>query len=208
MDIMRDMPDNAFDLAIVDPPYGIGEANILKNKTRGKITKSKSYKVFSGKDAEPPTIDYFIELFRISRNQIIWGANYFISRIPHDSPCWIVWDKDNGVNDFADCELAWTSFPTSVRRIKYKWQGMLQENMKNKEVRIHPTQKPVALYKWLLYKYAKQGDKILDTHGGSMSSAIAAHDMGFEMTIIEKDPEYFAKASRRLQWHQAQQKLF
>lgn len=208
MDIMQEMPDNAFDLAIVDPPYGIGEANILKNKTRGKITKSKRYKVFSGKDAEPPTIDYFRELFRISRNQIIWGANYFISRIPRDSPCWIVWDKDNGENDFADCELAWTSFPTAVRRFKYKWQGMLQENMKNKEVRIHPTQKPVALYKWLLFKYAKECDKILDTHGGSMSSAIAAHDMGFEMTIIEKDPEYFAAARRRLQWHQAQQKLF
>lgn len=113
-----------------------------------------------------------------------WGANHFISKIPFDSPCWIVWDKDNGNNDFADCELAWTSFSYAVRKFKYKWHGMLQENMKNKEIRIHPTQKPVALYKWLLTSYAKPGMRILDTHGGSMSHAIAAHDLGFDLTII------------------------
>ena len=102
-------------------------------------------------------------MFRISKNQIIFGANHFISRIPFDSSCWIVWDKNNGNSDFADCELAWTSFKSAVRKFKYTWQGMLQEDMKNKEFRIHPTQKPVALYRWIFEKYAEKGMKILDT---------------------------------------------
>jgi site-specific DNA-methyltransferase (adenine-specific) len=205
--LMARYPDKYFDLAIVDPPYGIGEDG-SKNHTRGKFAISKNYKAFSGNDINSPDIYYFNELIRISKNQIIWGANHFISKIPYDSSCWIVWDKDNGETDFADCELAWTSFRTSVRKYKFKWQGMLQQNMKNKEVRIHPTQKPVALYKWLLDKYAKQGDKILDTHLGSGSIAIGCHDYGFNLTACELDKEYYEKALDRLKKHQMQQKLF
>lgn len=206
MEYMRSLPDKCFDLAIVDPPYGIGEDG-SKNHTRSKIATSKDYKAYSSGDKEPPSLDYWIELQRVSKNIIAWGANHYISRLPFDSSCWIVWDKDNGENDFADCELAYTSFKTAVRRFKWKWHGMLQQNMKNKETRIHPNQKPVALYEWLLINYAKQGDKILDTHGGSFSHAIACHDLGFELTIIEKDKDYFDAAIKRLKQHQRQQVL-
>ena len=207
MDIMRDMPDKAFDLAIVDPPYGIGE-NGDKNSSRGKIAKAKSYKAFAGCDKTPPPEEYFNELIRVSKNQVIWGANHFVSRIPFDSPCWIVWDKQNGENDFADCELAYTSFTSAVRKFTFRWAGMLQGDMKNKETRIHPTQKPVALYKWLLTHYAKPGDKILDTHLGSGSICIACHDLGFEMTGIELDKDYYEAAKKRIMDHQLQGKLF
>ena len=207
MQLMARYPDKYFDLAIVDPPYGIGEDG-SKNHSRGKFAISKNYKAFAGNDISSPSKEYFNELIRVSKNQIIWGANHFISKIPFDSSCWIVWDKDNGETDFADCELAWSSFKTSVRKYKFKWQGMLQENMKNKEVRIHPTQKPVALYKWLLDKYVKQGNKILDTHLGSGSIAIACHDYGFDLTACELDKEYYEKALDRLKKHQMQQKLF
>jgi len=207
MELMARYPDKHFDLAIVDPPYGIGEDG-SKNHSRGKFAISKNYKSFAGNDLNAPEKEYFNELKRISKNQIIWGANHFISKIPFDSSCWIVWDKDNGETDFADCELAYTSFKTAVRRFKFKWQGMLQENMKNKEIRIHPTQKPVALYKWILDKYAKKGDIILDTHLGSGSIAIACHDYGFDLTACELDEEYYNKALDRLKKHQMQQKLF
>ena len=199
-------PDKHFDLAIVDPPYGIGESGD-KNSSRSCIATSKNYKAFHGDDLKPPDDDYFRELIRVSKNQIIWGSNHFISRIPYDSPCWIVWDKDNGLNDFADCELAWTSFKTAVRRIRYKWHGMLQENMKNKEHRIHPTQKPVALYKWLLTNYAKEGDLILDTHVGSASSLIACHDLGFDAVGFELDEDYYKASKQRLKDHMAQMRI-
>ncbi len=207
MDYLPQFSDKYFDLAIVDPPYGIGE-NGDKNHTRGKLAKAKNYKAFSGKDSKAPDKEYFGELFRVSKNQIIWGANHFIHLIPYDSSCWIVWDKDNGDNDFADCELAWTSFNTAVRRIKYRWAGMLQENMKNKETRIHPTQKPIALYEWILERYAKKGDKILDTHVGSASSLIACHNMGFDYIGFEKDQHYYDLASKRLEQEKAQMTLF
>ena len=132
MEGMKQFPDKYFDLAVVDPPYGIGESG-SKNNTRSKLAKSKNYKAFSGNDKEPPDSAYFNELFRVSKSQIIWGANHFISKIPFDSSCWIVWDKMNGENDFADCELAWTSFKTAVRKFEFRWQGMLQHDMKNKE---------------------------------------------------------------------------
>lgn len=170
---------------------------------------SKSYHSFD--DDESPSPEYFSELFRVSKNQIIWGANHFISKLPSDtidSSCWIVWDKDNGKNDFADSELAWTSFNSAVRNFRFRWQGMLQEDMKNKEFRIHPTQKPVKLYEWLLSNYAKQGDKILDTHLGSGSIAIACDKMGFELTACEIDEEYYNGAVKRLKFHQEQLNLF
>jgi site-specific DNA-methyltransferase (adenine-specific) len=144
---------------------------------------------------------------RVSKNQIVWGANHFIERINKNSSCWIVWDKD-GFGDQADCEIAWTSFKTAVRKYKFTWNGFRQEDMKNKEIRFHPTQKPVALYKWLLDKYAKEGDKILDTHLGSGSIAIACHDYGFDLTACELDKEYFDKAMQRINNHTAQLKLF
>ena len=203
MQLMSRYPDNYFDLAIVDPPYGIGEAS-AKIHTRHHSQKKYTIKDW---DNEPPNEEYFSELIRVSKNQIVWGANHFIERINKNSSCWIVWDKD-GFGDQADCEIAWTSFKTAVRKFKYTWNGFRQQDMKNKEVRFHPTQKPAALYKWLLDKYAKQGDKILDTHLGSGSIAIACHDYGFELTACELDTEYYEKAVQRIKNHVSQQKLF
>ena len=207
MEGMKQFPDKYFDLAVVDPPYGIGESG-SKNNTRSKLAKSKNYKAFSGNDKEPPDSAYFNELFRVSKSQIIWGANHFISKIPFDSSCWIVWDKMNVENDFADCELAWTSFKTAVRKFEFRWQGMLQHDMKNKEERIHPTQKPIALYSWILKNYAKPGFKILDTHLGSGSSRIAAYDAGLDFVGYEICKEYFDKQEQRFQDHIAQMSLF
>ena len=207
MEYMATLPDKAFELCIVDPPYGIGESG-EKNYTRSKLATSQNYKAFGGQDKEPPPQEYFIELFRISKNQIIFGANHFISRMPHDSSCWVVWDKDNGENDFADCELAWTSFPKAVRQFTFRWQGMLQGNMLDKESRIHPTQKPVALYEWLLTHYAKPGDRILDTHLGSGSSRIACYNLGFDFVGCEIDKDYFEAQERRFQAYTAQASLF
>ena len=197
MTYMATLEDNAFDLAIVDPPYGISESGGT-NKSRGLLAVSKDYKPFAGGDLEPPSIEYFIELQRISKNQIIWGANHFIDRVMKPSSCWIVWDKINGKTDFADCELAYTSFKTAVRQFRFQWQGMLQGDMKNKEARIHPTQKPVKLYEWLLTNYAKPDQRILDTHLGSGSSAIAAHYFGCEFVGIELDEDYYNAAVNRI----------
>lgn len=207
LEAMQKMPDNAYDLAIIDPPYGIGEDG-SKNHTRSMIAKSKNYKAYSGNDLNAPKAEYWNELKRISKNQIVWGANHFISRLPFDSSCWIVWDKDNGENDFADCELAYTSFNTAVRKFKWRWQGMLQQNMKNKQERIHPNEKPIQLYKWLLQNYAKKGDKILDTHGGSMSIAIACWDLGFDLDLWEIDKDYFEAGKKRFENHKRQLQLF
>lgn len=197
MEYMKNIPDKFFNLAIVDPQYGIGEDG-KSNHSRGKLAKAKQYTPKHW-DNEPMSPQYFKELFRVSKNQIIWGANHFITRINKDSPCWIVWDKDNGANDFADCELAFTSFPNAVRKFKYRWNGMLQENMKNKEIRIHPTQNPVDLYAYLLKKFAKEGDKIFDSHLGSGSSRIAAYKLGFDFYGCEIDKEYFASANERFE---------
>lgn len=224
MEYMATQPDNSFDLAIVDPPYGLGEAGRrsggrgskggapkfwgTKNRnTRGTAIPSTQFEIKDWDD-EPPPIEYFEELCRVSKNQIIWGANHFIDRIPKASPCWIVWDKDNSTSNFADCELAYASFKTAVRLFKFRWAGMLQGNMANKEKRIHPTQKPVALYSWLLEKYAKPGQRILDTHLGSGSHAIAAYKAGVEFVGTELDPDYFADAEAWYQKETAQQNLF
>jgi len=145
---------------------------------------------------------------RISKNQIIWGANHFIENVAINSSCWIVWDKDNGRTDFADCELALTSFITAVRKFKFTWNGMLQGDMKNKEVRTHPTQKPVKLYDWLLANYAEKGQKILDTHLGSGSSAIAAHYFGVDFVGCELDIDYFNAAKQRFEDSTRQTTLF
>ncbi len=208
MDLMATLADKAFELAIVDPPYGIGESG-HRNKSRCKLAVAKDYKSFAGGDIKPPNSDYFTNLVRVSNNQIIWGANHFADRLPcPKSPCWVVWDKVTGNSDFADSELAYTSFKSAVRNFRFQWSGMLQGDMKNKEQRIHPTQKPVALYQWLLNNYAKQGDKILDTHLGSGSSAIAANKLGFEFVGIELDKDYFNAACARIEKALSQQDMF
>lgn len=207
MELMARYPDNYFDLAIVDPPYGIKEVSYRENRSKKSFGKKKNYNNNLWTQ-EKPNKFYFKELFRVSKNQIIWGGNYFINHL-YPTRSFIVWDKlSEDSQQVADCELAWTSFDRSVKKFTYRWNGMLQGDMKNKETRIHPTQKPVALYKWLLDKYAKQGDKILDTHLGSGSIAIACHDYGFELTACELDSEYYEKSVQRIKNHVAQQKLF
>jgi site-specific DNA-methyltransferase (adenine-specific) len=205
MEFMKDIPDKFYDLAVVDPPYGIGEDG-KSSHSRGRKGKVKKYTAKNW-DNSAPNKQYFNELLRVSKNQIIWGANHFISQIPFNSSCWIVWDKDNS-GDFADCELAWSSFNSAVRKFKYRWNGMLQQDMKNKQIRIHPTEKPVKLYEWLLMNYAKEGDKILDTHGGSQSSRIACYNLGYELDIIELDQEYFDQGNKRFEEHKQQLRLF
>ena len=202
MELMGTFPDGHFDLAIVDPPYGIG-AYATGSMGGGVLAKKSTYAPTKWDTSAPPT-EYFTELRRVSRNQIVWGANHFIDRMPWASSCWIVWDKQNGENYFADCELAWASFGGAVRKFEYRWQGMLQGNMAEKEQRIHPPQKPVALYRWLLDRYAKPGQRILDTHLGSGSHAIAAHYAGVHLTACEIDPDYFAAAQERIKRETAQ----
>jgi len=202
---MKEYPDNYFDLAVVDPFYGIKEDGHRENQTRSKLAQSKKYHSALW-DQDPPDKKYFIELNRVSINQIIFGANHFGYMPP--SPCWLVWNKKNGVNHFADSELAWTSFKTAVRAFDFVWQGMLQGDMKNKEHRIHPTQKPVKLYEWIFKNYAEEGQKILDTHLGSGSSRIAAYNYKMNFTGYEIDKDYFEAAEKRYQNHIAQLNIF
>ena len=187
MDIMKDIPDKFFELAIVDPPYGNIDAIGLIN-SNGHSANRKDYKQF--KNIAPDEI-YFQELKRISKNQIIWGGNFFGLKGGY-----LCWNKEGTA--FGEAELAYCSMFNSVRIYKYTWNGMIQENMKNKEQRIHPTQKPVKLYEWLLLNYAKEGDTILDTHFGSLSIGIACEKLGFELTAIELDKDYYRMAKQRL----------
>lgn len=196
MEFMKQFPDKFFDLAVVDPPYGINmDGGVIGISRKAKNT---AYTVKEW-DKAAPDRSYFDELMRVSKNQIIFGANHFISRIALDSSCWIVWNKENGNNPFADCELAWTSFKTAVRMFTYRWQGMLQGNMKDKEIRIHPTQKPRALYAWIFENFTRGGYRILDTHLGSGSSRIAAWHAGLDFWGCELDKEYFDKANERFE---------
>lgn len=204
MEYMATLEDNAFDLAIVDPPYGLSEHSGRPSRNRFSSVEYLEKKW----DKAPPSSEYFKEMMRVSKNQIVWGANHFIQNMASGSPCWIVWDKENGESYFADCELAWTSFQTAVRQFRYRWAGMLQGDMKNKETRIHATQKPIALYKWLLKNYAKPGQRILDTHLGSGSSAIAAHYFGCDFVGCELDKDYFDAASARFKKETRQIDMF
>jgi len=192
MELMKRYPDNYFDLAIVDPPYGLGK-KIYSGGTKG----CKFHTLFGENkwDDEIPSEEYFEELFRVSKNQIIWGGNYFPLA---PTRCLVIWDKLKGDNNFSMFELAWTSFDKPCKIYRESSMGE----------RIHPTQKPIDLYKFLLDKYAKQGDKILDTHLGSGSIAIACHDYNFELTACELDKEYYDKAIERIKNHVSQQKLF
>ena len=210
MDGMKRFPDKYFELAIVDPPYGgVGRGGYMYNKAGGGKGRHPNNYVLDLWKQEAPSVDYFNELFRVSQNQIIWGGNYFVEQIAKNSQCWLVWDKQRGDGiGFADVELAWTSFNVGSRIFRFKWNGMLQEDMKNKEVRIHPTQKPVALYNWCLGRFAKPGDKILDTHVGSASSLIACHDLGFKYVGFEISEKYYEMAKERLDAYKAQLSLF
>ena len=199
MELMARYPDKHFDLAIVDPPYGIGADCMTLGNGKNKIFRGNSKW-----DSNTPNDNYFTELYRISKNQIIWGANHY-PQFLSKSAGWIFWDKGTGANDFSDGELAYTSFDKALRKIFVSWVGA---NAKDYGERMHPTQKPVKLYKWLLTNYAKQGDLILDTHVGSASSLIACHDLGFDAVGCELDADYYAESKKRLEWHMKQPKLF
>ena len=206
MEGMARYPDKYFDLAIVDPPYGIGESNKQRKNTPSKKWKSAKNDIQYIKkewDYGIPKKEYFNELKRVSKNQIIWGGNYMTEFLPPKMG-WIFWDKKTGDSDFSDGELAWTSFDKGLRKFDWLWSGFKKQQP---EERTHPTQKPVALYKWLLSNYAKQGDKILNTHLGSGSSRIAAYEMGFDFTAFELDEEYFEAQEKRYKAHIAQLKL-
>ena len=199
MDYMATLEDNAFELAVVDPPYGIDAAKkpISMGRFKRDIHKPKSW------DNSAPNNDYFKSILRVNNNQIIWGGNYFIDYL-ESTRCFLVWDKNNGGNNMSDCELAWTSFCGGVR--KFTRSHIDDHNAGIK--RIHPTQKPVKLYDWIYTNYAKEGDRILDTHLGSGSSAIAAHYAGLEFVGIELDADYFNAAVRRFEKETAQGDMF
>lgn len=222
MNYLAKCEDNQFELAIVDPPYGqngsqmfINRKNSVRQKSGTELTVLQRAYIRSKWDRERPSLEFFRELRRVTSNQIIWGGNYFADLLP-PSPAWIVWDKVNGTTVQSDCELAWTSFDRALRKVSIMWNGMQQgrtpdgkhsgDKRKN-ELRIHPTQKPVALYKWILLNYAKKGDKILDTHLGSGSSRIAAFDLDFEFVGIEKDSDYFAESMEWFTDHSRQRSL-
>ena len=198
MELMARYPDNYFDLAIVDPPYGIGASGSFGHywdSTKGTSAKKGIRNLKKEWDFKTPEIEYFTELFRVSKNQIIWGGNYFTDKLPI-SRCWICYDKKQPENNsFGKFELAWASFDAIPLKFEFYPTHVTQGE------RIHPTQKPVALYKWVLDKYAKQGDKILDTHLGSGSIAIACFDFGYEFTACELDKDYYESAIQRIKNH-------
>jgi len=196
MKFMKDKSDNFYELAIVDPPYGAvnkmvpsGGTSALKNKM--------------GKWDHPPEKKYFVELFRISKYQIIWGGNYFTDKIPISSR-WVVWQKTGGLKNFPQFEMAWTN--TNIPNKIFTMSRA--DSHINERITCHPTEKPIKLYKWLLKNYAKPGDKILDTHGGSMSIAIACADMGFDLDLCELDKDYFKAGKKRYEKHISQIRMF
>ena len=201
MELMARYPDRYFDLAIVDPPYGI-DADKKNSVNKLQSNKSASLSKYYGSqnwDSAVPDDDYFIELKRVSKRQIVWGANFF-----NLQGGMLYWHKRVTMPTYSQGELAWLSWLNKIDFVDIAWHGMIQYDMKNKEVRIHPTQKPVKLYEWLLMNYAKDGDKILDTHLGSGSIAIACHNLGFDLTACELDADYYESAMKRLQQHKAQ----
>lgn len=196
---MKEMQENEFDLAIVDPPYGIDVTKMTLGNGKKKINRGTS-----DWDSSIPRKDYWNNLFRVSKNQIVWGANYMTTYLP-PSMGWIYWDKGTGANDFSDGELAFSSFNRALRSYKVSWVGA---NANNGTPRIHPTEKPIRLYEWLLMNYAEKGNKILDTHLGSGSITIACDNLGFDLEGFELDKTYFEAASKRLKIHQSQIKMF
>jgi len=203
MQLMARYPDKYFDLAIVDPPYGIGA--VSKNFINRNTKNLKAYKFYRDNDWDiKPNKKYFDELKRVSKKYIVWGGNYFIDNL-EPSRCYIVWDKKTGDNSYADCEIALTNIDANARIYTKFWLGA---HANNGTERIHPTEKPINLYGFILKNFAKEGYKILDTHLGSGSIAIACHDYGFDLTACELDKEYFDKAMQRIKNHTNQTKLF
>ena len=199
MEVMKTFKDKQFSLAIIDPPYGLGMDGQKEDVKQGRqIRKAHDFK---GWDNAIPSEEYFIELKRVSRNQIIWGGNYFTKFLP-PTKAWIFWYKGQQGLTMSDGEMAWTSLKTVTRMVDIHRTHLWQEKP------AHPTQKPVKLYKWLLQNYAKEGDTILDTHFGSLSIGIACHDMKFDLTAIELDKDYYEMAKQRLFNHQKQLTLF
>ena len=203
MKYMKDIPDNAFDLAIVDPPYGIQQGNLTGFKKKN-IQHEQNKKCIECDNI--PDKKYFQELFRISKNQIIWGMQYIADYLPSFSQL-IIWDKKTGNNFFADGESAYCSIKGTLRIFRHQWCGAFKDS-ERKDKAIHVNQKPVALYKWLLTNYAKPGDKLFDSHSGSGSFRIAAHDLGFDLVSCELDPDYFRDNEARYQNHIKQGSLF
>lgn len=211
MEGMQQIPDKHFKLAIVDPPYFSGpERREFYGNKVSRIGVQRLYRPCAKWSV--PAEDYFNELIRVSENQIVWGCNYFKYQF---GPGRIVWDKCNGASSFSDCEIAYCSMHDSVRLIRFMWNGMIQGksidegwiqqgNKALNETRIHPTQKPVMLYKWQLREYAKAGWSILDTHAGSQSLSIACYDMGFEYMAFEIDEYYYGLSEKRVSEHKAQ----
>jgi site-specific DNA-methyltransferase (adenine-specific) len=208
MALMARYPNKYFDLAVVDPPYGIGEdgqRNITGDRPTAKWRNPKSQHYVTFDDSKIPDTEYWQQLFRVSRNQIIWGGNYFTKHLPV-SKGWIVWDKVVDIKEHLSmCELAWSSFDKKCNKFEYLWAGFKK---KHQVTRIHPTQKPVALYDWIFKNYAKEGDKILDTHLGSGSSRISAWKAGLDFTACELDADYFAAQEKRFKEFTAQMRLF
>lgn len=223
MELMGRYPDNYFELAICDPEYGIGASkpskkpHKIKQKNGTILSVEQKNYVHKDWDNNPAGKEYFDELFRVSKHQIIFGVNYYDYKFPSSGR--IVWDKLNGESDQLGCEIAYCSLNNRADMVYYMWSGMFQGvycgkdvrkaivqqgNKSLNEKRIHPTQKPVKLYEWLLDNYAKKGDKILDTHGGSMSIAIACHNLGFDLTLCELDEEYFNAGIKRVELHKRQ----
>ncbi len=196
MDMMKEFPDNHFELAIVDPPYGLGKRTTDGGTKRNTQTKFMQDIRRTNWDDNVPTDEYWKELFRVSKNQIVWGGNYF--GLPAHR-CFIVWDKMTYVPTMSQVEQAWTSFDSPAR---------LKKINSNNANRIHPTQKPISLYKWLLSNYAKNGDKILDTHMGSGSIAIACQQMGYDLTACELDKDYYDDAMKRIELNTRQTSIF
>jgi len=197
-----------WDLAIVDPPYGIGEngqRNVSGDRPTAKWKNPKSQHYITFNDNQIPAPEYWQQLFNASENQIVWGGNYFTEHLP-PSKGWIVWDKQADIKEHLSmCELAWTSFDKKCNKFDYLWAGFKK---KHQVERFHPTQKPVDLYRFILMHYAKEGDTILDTHGGSMSSVIACIDMGFDIDVWELDPDYYKAARKRIENHIQQLPIF
>ena len=202
MALMARYKDKHFDIAIVDPPYGLGY-RLVKGGAKGGMGTMRNLadeKVTTWDDKIPPP-EYFTELQRVSKNQIIWGGNYFLDYLGKTDG-FVVWDKMNGTNPMSDAELAWQNIKGTTRM--FRWHHFSGE----RTTKMHPTQKPIQLYKWLLTNYAKEGDKILDTHLGSGSISIASHNLGFELTACELDKDYYEASLKRLSEHTSQIRMF
>lgn len=190
LELMKEIPDKSIDLILTDPPYGIGESRYERGGSQRGHSKAicANYGVYDWDD-ERVKKEVFDEIFRVSKNQIIFGGNYYIDYL-YPTPCWIVWYKDNGNNGYADCELAWGSFNSAVRFFKWKWHGMLQEDMSHKEERLHPTQKPIELFKWIIKKYTKEYDVVLDPFLGSGTTLRACRETNRNGIGFEINPDY------------------